>query len=57
MYTLIAKNETGAGVDYSASTIKGVLNKFDSDYNRKGWAIEIRDNTGEIVKIVKKTCK
>ena len=40
-YRLMAVNIQGAGVTYYDSTINGVLNKFDSDYSRKGWKIEI----------------
>lgn len=57
MYNLTATNDSGASVYYSGNTIKEVIKKFDADYHRKGWAIEVTDNTGEVVKTVKKTCR
>lgn len=55
-YALYASNTSGAVVCFYGHTIKSCINQFDNDYCRKGFKIEIRDNTGSI-KIIKKTYK
>lgn len=55
-YELIAQTENGASVNYHADTMQKVINKFDADYNRKGFKITICIS-GDLVKVIKKTYK
>lgn len=57
-YTLTATNSQGASTNTYGDTIKECLIKFDNDYERKGFAIQIFDNlAGQIVRTVKKTTR
>lgn len=52
-YVLSATNKQGASVSFSGETKKEVLEKFDAEYERKGFTILIFDYLGneDIVKL------
>lgn len=54
-YRLTAQNDTGASVTYTGNTMKQCIEKFDAEYARKGFKIEIIDNlNGGTLRIVKR---
>ncbi len=47
-YLLIATNSQGATIRFTGDTLKSVRNQFLSEYEKKGWEIQIFDNiTGD----------
>ena len=44
--TLIAKNRSGASVEFKGATKTEALRLFKSEYDSKGWKIEYNDEYG-----------
>jgi hypothetical protein len=57
MYVLIASNEENSVINFVGFSIKEAIEKFDSQYYRSGWKIQIVNDLGNVIKTVKKTYK
>ena len=57
LYTLIAQNESGTVREVTGQSPHNARKRYDEIYSREGFKIEIFDEDGQLVKIIKKSYK